>query len=146
MQCRAEHWKCNVVFPPQWLNFRHAVTACSCTLNTFFLKKVWPSWTPLPFRATSRGTLSTKSLNRPKPTLWKASSPNCLPYLSRIKPSMILCYLCLRQPLTFTSHRSPTLFANIRSKKGIFSSLQSDVFCSQHTSEKFKSPHENMGY
>ncbi|KAK4826008.1 hypothetical protein QYF61_003781 [Mycteria americana] len=41
-------------------------TANSCIVKIFFLKNVQPSWTPLPFRTASQGTLSTRLLNRPK--------------------------------------------------------------------------------
>lgn len=73
MHCSAEQNAGNAVLSsPNWFNFRHIGTACSCTLNISSLKKVQLSWTPLPFRATSHGTPLTMSLNRPKSTLWKA--------------------------------------------------------------------------
>ncbi|KAK4830892.1 hypothetical protein QYF61_013821 [Mycteria americana] len=46
--------------------------ACSCTFKISFFKDVQPSWTPLPVRAASQGTLSTSLLNRPKSALLKS--------------------------------------------------------------------------
>ncbi|KAK4808475.1 hypothetical protein QYF61_005792 [Mycteria americana] len=57
---------------PRQLVFRHLGTACSCAFRTSSLKNVQPSWTPLPFRAASQGTLLTSLLNRPKTALRKS--------------------------------------------------------------------------
>ncbi|KAK4821246.1 hypothetical protein QYF61_016545 [Mycteria americana] len=57
---------------PRRLVFRHLGTARSCAFRTSSLKNVQPSWTPLPFRAASQGTLSTSLLNRPKSALRKS--------------------------------------------------------------------------
>ncbi|KAK4807061.1 hypothetical protein QYF61_018402 [Mycteria americana] len=57
---------------PRRLVFRHLGTACSCAFRTSSLKNVQPSWTPLPIRAASQGTLSTSLLNRPKSALRKS--------------------------------------------------------------------------
>ncbi|NWH51354.1 DLG2 protein, partial [Fregata magnificens] len=39
--------------------------ACSCAFKISFLKNVFPSWTPFPFRTASQGTPSTRLLNMP---------------------------------------------------------------------------------
>ncbi|KAK4815509.1 LOW QUALITY PROTEIN: hypothetical protein QYF61_003067, partial [Mycteria americana] len=61
--------------PPRWLVCRHLGTAHSCAFRTSSLKNVQPSWTPLPFRAASQGTLSTSLLKRPKSALRKSKVP-----------------------------------------------------------------------
>lgn len=40
------------LYPPNW----HMGSACSCALNSSFLKKVQSSWTPFPLRTFSPGT------------------------------------------------------------------------------------------
>ncbi|KAK4827170.1 LOW QUALITY PROTEIN: hypothetical protein QYF61_015132 [Mycteria americana] len=57
---------------PRRLVFRHLETARSCAFRTSSLKNVQPSWTPLPIRAASQGTLSTSLLNRLKSALRKS--------------------------------------------------------------------------
>ncbi|KAK4818987.1 hypothetical protein QYF61_022818 [Mycteria americana] len=44
----------------------------SCAFKISFLKNVQPSWTPLPFRTASQGTVSTSLLKRPKSALRKS--------------------------------------------------------------------------
>ncbi|KAK4830462.1 hypothetical protein QYF61_011186, partial [Mycteria americana] len=59
---------------PRRLVFRHLGTARSCAFRTSSLKNVQPSWTPLPIRAASQGTLSTSLLNRLKSALRKSKN------------------------------------------------------------------------
>ncbi|KAF1498097.1 Phosphatidylinositol 3-kinase regulatory subunit alpha, partial [Eudyptula minor] len=99
---------------------RHMGTACSCAFKTSFLKIVQPSWTPLPFRTVSQGTLSTSALNRPKSALRKSMVAVLLaPLLTspRIENSTISWSLSPRRPLTTTSPTSPSLFVNSRSSE-----------------------------
>ncbi|KAK4815739.1 hypothetical protein QYF61_006777 [Mycteria americana] len=57
----------------------HMGTACSGAFKTAFLKNAQPSWTPLPFRAVSQGTLSTSVLNRPKSAPRNSMACQCQP-------------------------------------------------------------------
>ncbi|GAB0203293.1 mitochondrial enolase superfamily member 1 [Grus japonensis] len=72
--------------------FWHIGTACFCAFKISFLKNAQPSWTTLPFRTASQGTLSTRPLNRPKSALYKSKVAVLLtPLLTslRIKNSII---------------------------------------------------------
>ncbi|KAK4819534.1 hypothetical protein QYF61_006027 [Mycteria americana] len=64
---------------PSRFVLRHMGTACSCAFKISFLKNAQPSWTPLPFRTVSQGTLSTSVLNRSKSTLKKSMVVVLLP-------------------------------------------------------------------
>ncbi|KAK4811170.1 hypothetical protein QYF61_019801 [Mycteria americana] len=50
------------------------------------IQPVQPSWIPLPFRAASQGTLSTRLLNRPKSALRKSKYPQVLLLSAALNP------------------------------------------------------------
>jgi len=60
---RADHLPCQLVF-------QHMGMACGFKIS--LLNNVQPSWTSLPLRTASQGTLSTSLLNRSKSALWKS--------------------------------------------------------------------------
>ena len=93
-------------------------TVCSCVFKTSSLKNVQPSWTTLPFRTFSQGTLSTSILNRPKSALWKSMVLVSLtPLLTspQTKNSIFSWSLSPRLPPTTTSPTSPSLLVNSKS-------------------------------
>ena len=53
----------------------HRKITCSCAFKTSFLRSSQPSWTPLPFRTESQGTLPTNVLNSSKSALQKSKVP-----------------------------------------------------------------------
>ena len=67
----------NFPVQPRWsssppAHLQHTGTACSCAFKTSFLRSIQPSWTPLPFRTDSQGTLPTSVLNSLKSALRKS--------------------------------------------------------------------------
>ncbi|KAK4821777.1 hypothetical protein QYF61_000838 [Mycteria americana] len=89
---------------PRRLVFRHLGTARSCAFRTSSLKNVQPSWTPLPIRAASQGTLSTSLLNRLKSALRKSKVA--------VLPTPLASVLGLWQP-----HRLEKTFKIIESNR-----------------------------
>jgi len=76
------------------------------------------AWAHLPSRASSHGTLPSRSLNRPKSTLLKSRVVSflCTPLAAlRILNSTIAWPLQPRLPLSFTYPTSPSLLVRTRS-------------------------------
>ncbi|KAK4819036.1 hypothetical protein QYF61_024401 [Mycteria americana] len=89
---------------PHQLVFRHLGTARSCAFRTSSLKNVQPSWTPLPVRAASQGTLSTSLLNRLKSALWKSKVAVSADPPHRFTTYQKLCHFVITLPKTASSH------------------------------------------
>ncbi|KAK4826909.1 hypothetical protein QYF61_012501 [Mycteria americana] len=89
---------------PHQFIFRHMGTACSCTFKISFLKNVQHSWTPLPFRTASQGTLPTRLLNRPKSALQKSKAELLLtPLLTSLRIENSYHFL-IAMPKTASNH------------------------------------------
>ncbi|KAJ7419948.1 Transcription factor EC [Willisornis vidua] len=81
-------------------NFSDEAIGCS---ETPLLMQRTSSWTPFPFRTTSKGILSMSLLNRPKSALWKSksSSADPSPHFSK---NQKLCHLRITVPRSASNY------------------------------------------